>query len=69
MVVTFWITIIFVSFGLFAPANTIVISSLLMAALSMAGSIYLIVELDHPFAGMMKISSAPLRSTLAHLEQ
>jgi hypothetical protein len=69
VVVTFWMTIIFVSFGLFAPPNAMVISALLMAAMSMAASMYLIVELSHPFEGLMKISSAPLRYTLAHLSQ
>jgi hypothetical protein len=46
-----------------------VISALLMAAMSITASMYLIAELDHPFAGLMKISSAPVRYTLAHLGQ
>ena len=69
VVVTVWISVIFASFGLFAPMNTTVICALLMAAASMAASMYLIGELDHPFAGLMKISSAPVRYTLAHLGQ
>jgi hypothetical protein len=35
--------------------------------LSAAGSLFLIMELDTPYAGMIQVSSAPLRSALAHL--
>ena len=42
MVVVFWLAIIFASFGLFAPRNASVTAALFVAALSVAGSIYLI---------------------------
>jgi hypothetical protein len=64
VVLIFWLTMIFASFGLFARPNTIVIGSLLIFALSAAGAIYLILELGQPFAGLMEISSAPLRNAL-----
>jgi hypothetical protein len=67
IVVVFWLTIIFGSFGLFAPRNATVIAVLFVCALSVAGSIFLILEMDQPFKGMMKISSAPFRYTLSHL--
>jgi hypothetical protein len=66
-VLIFWLTMIFASFGLFARPNTIVIGSLLIFALSAAGAIYLILELGQPFAGLMEISSAPLRNALPPL--
>jgi hypothetical protein len=69
VVVVFWLTIIFGSFGLFAPRNVTVVAVLFLCALSVAGSIFLILEMDHPFEGLMKISSAPLRYTLSHLGQ
>ncbi len=64
VVLIFWLTIIFASFSLFAQPNVIVIGSLLIFALSAAGAIYLVLELGQPFAGLMQISSAPLRSAL-----
>ncbi|TYL96144.1 DUF4239 domain-containing protein [Bradyrhizobium rifense] len=67
VVLIFWLTMIFASFGLFARPNAIVISSLLIFALSAAGAIYLILELGQPFAGLMEISSAPLRNALPPL--
>ena len=69
VVVVFWLTIIFGSFGLFAPRNGTVVAVLLLCALSVAGAIFLILEMDQPFTGLMKISSAPVRYTLSHLGQ
>ncbi len=69
VVVVFWLMIIFGSFGLFSPRNATVVAVLFLCALSVAGSIFLILELDQPFEGMVKISSAPLRYTLSHLGQ
>lgn len=67
LVVVFWLTIIFISFGLFAPINTTVIATLLVCALSVSGAIFLILELDRPFEGLLQISSAPLRNALGQL--
>ncbi|MEI6085843.1 MAG: hypothetical protein WCS70_16280, partial [Verrucomicrobiota bacterium] len=67
VVVIVWLTIIYLSIGLFAPANATVIISLLLAALAAAGAIFLILELDQPFSGVMTISAEPLRNALQHL--
>jgi hypothetical protein len=67
VVVVFWLTILFGSFGLFAPRNATVITVLFLCALSVAGSIFLILEMDHPFDGLMKVSSAPIRYALSQL--
>lgn len=69
VVLIFWLSIIFASFSLFAPPNTIVVGSLFIFALSAAGAIYLILELGQPFAGLMQIPSAPLRNALTPLQQ
>ncbi len=67
VVLVFWLTIIFMSFGLFAPHNLTVVATLLVCALSVSGAIFLILELDQPFEGLIRISSAPVQSALAHL--
>ena len=69
VVMVFWLTIIFTSFGLFAPSNATVIAILFVCALSVSGAIYLILQLDSPFAGLMQISDAPLRSAIARIGQ
>jgi len=69
IVLIFWLTIIFIGFGLFAPRNAIVIVSLLVSALSVSGAIFLILELYSPYTGIIHVSDAPLRSALANLGQ
>jgi hypothetical protein len=65
VVMVFWLAVIFTSFGLFAPYNATVVATLFLCALSVSGAIFLILELDSPFAGLMQISDAPLRNALA----
>jgi hypothetical protein len=67
VVLVFWLCIIFASFGLFAPHNATVIAALCVSALSVAGAIFLILELDRSFEGLLQVSSAPLRAALAQL--
>jgi hypothetical protein len=67
VIVIGWLAIIFVSVGLFAPRNPTVIIALMMAAMSVAGAVFLILELDLAFDGIVKISSAPMRNALEHL--
>jgi len=69
VVVVFWLCIIFASFGLYAPGNTTVVVTLCVCALSVSGAIFLIMELDRSFEGIIRISDAPLRAALAHLGQ
>jgi hypothetical protein len=66
-VLALWLTIIFLSFSLFSRLNTTVVVALFIVALSAAGAIFLILELSRPFAGLMQISSEPLRNALAPL--
>ena len=46
----FWLTIVFASFGLFAPANSTTIVALLLCAVAVSGGIVLIEELDNPLS-------------------
>ncbi len=65
VVLVFWLTILFVGYGLLAPPNATVVALLLVCALSVAGALLLILELDRPFEGIMRVSSAPLQDALA----
>jgi Protein of unknown function (DUF4239) len=68
-VLVFWISVLFVGFGLFARANATVIVALFIGALSVSSAIFLILELNHPYLGLMRISGAPLRNALAQIGQ
>ncbi|MBL9175801.1 MAG: hypothetical protein JNL10_19820 [Verrucomicrobiales bacterium] len=64
IVVISWLAFIFLSFGLFAPNNAVTLVSLLIAAVSVAGSIFLIFELDRPFNGFIQIPPEILHRAL-----
>lgn len=68
-VLVFWLIATFVSFGIFAPPNTTVIASLFVSALSVSAAIFLMLEMYAPYAGLIHVSSAPLRAALASLGQ
>jgi len=69
VILVFWAAVTFVSLGLYAPSNGTVIATLIVGALSMSAAMFLIMELAQPFQGFIRVSSAPLRSALAHLGQ
>jgi hypothetical protein len=67
VVVVFWLTATFATFGLFAPRNGTVVSVLFIASLSVSAAVFLILELDGPFEGVIRVASAPLRYALANV--
>ena len=66
-VVVFWLTILFAGFTLFSPINPTSAGVLMVIALSAAGAIFLILELNQPFSGLMQLSPEPLRKALGVL--
>ena len=67
VMLVFWLTAIFISFGLFAPTNGTVVASLLISALSVCGAIFIFLEMQRPYEGLIQVSSAPLRAALTQL--
>lgn len=68
-ILLFWLTLTFASFGLLAPPNATVIAVLFLCALSIAGAVFLILEMGRPFEGLITVSADPLRYAYAHLNQ
>ena len=66
-ILIFWLSIIFTSFGLFVRAGPIVIGTFVVGALSVAGALFLILEMNQPFAGMFRIPTDTLSHALAPL--
>ncbi len=65
----FWLTALHMSFGLFAPRNAMVVTVMFICAVSVSGAIFLILEMNHPLSGIIKVSSAPMLKALEHLGQ
>jgi hypothetical protein len=62
-----WLFVLFISFGLFAPRNPLVVVALLVCALSIAGAVTLIVDMDSPFEGIIVVSAQPMQEALAQM--
>ena len=69
VILLFWLTITFSSFGLFAPRNATVLAVLFVCALSVGSAVFLVLEMDAPFDGWLRVSAAPSRYAYAHLNQ
>jgi hypothetical protein len=69
VVLIVWLAVLFVSFDLLAPRNATVVAALLLCALSVSGSIFLILEMSRPLEGLTKVSSVPLHYALSQLGQ
>ncbi|MBC9209573.1 hypothetical protein IBL26_22205 [Roseomonas aerophila] len=62
-----WLVFIFASFGYRSPRNVVVVGSLLLSAGLIAGSIYLILDMDVPFSGLIQVEDTPMRRALAEM--
>jgi hypothetical protein len=69
VVMVFWLTIIFIAWGLLTPPNPTVIVTMLVVAVSVSSAIFLILEMYSPYGGLIQVPSAPLRAALAQLGQ
>jgi hypothetical protein len=65
VVLVFWLAVLFASLGLLSPRNLTAITALFTCAVSMSGAIFLIMELNRPLEGSIKVSSAPLHKALS----
>lgn len=64
VIMVFWMALTYASIGLFAPPNGTAVAAQLLAALAVAGALFLILELDDPFSGLVRISSEPMVNAL-----
>jgi len=64
-----WLTLVFISSGLFARRNHTVVASFFAAAFSVSGAVWLIWEMYAPYSGVIRVPDAALRSVLSHLGQ
>ena len=67
MAVVSWLVVIFFCFSLVAPPNNTTTLALVASAFSVACALFLILELDHPLSGLIRIPSEPMINVLNHL--
>ena len=64
MLVVFWLCVLFISFGLFAPPNMTVTVVMFLCALAVAGAVQMTLDLSRPFVGTVRLSSQPMKYAL-----
>lgn len=67
VVVVTWLVVIFLSFSLLAPPNATATIAMIISAFSVAGAIFLILQLDRPFSSVIAIPSAPVVNAMSQL--
>lgn len=64
-----WLTVTFTTFGVLAPRNRTVVVVLFVCAMSVAGAIFLVLEMDSPFEGLITVSPGPMNYALEHMNK
>jgi len=64
-----WLTVTFTTFGLLAPRNPTILCVLFVCALSVSGAIFLVLEMDAPFDGLIVVSREPMDFALEHMNK
>jgi Protein of unknown function (DUF4239) len=69
LVLMFWLIALFLGFGLLSPRNATVLVVLFVSALSVAAAMFIILDLNQPFDGLIRVSIDPVRDALAELNK
>jgi len=69
VVLLFWVSMLYASYGLLAPRNLTVAVVQFIGAISLSGAIFLILEMNRPLDGMIKVSSAPMLKALEFIDK
>ncbi len=64
-----WLTILFTCLGVLCPRNTTAVGALTVSALAMAVAIFLLMELSHPFDGLIQVPHAPLDKAIELMQR
>lgn len=69
IILVFWLSLLFFTFGLLSPVNSTVICFLIFCALSVAAAVFLVTDMAHPYLGVIQVSDEPLRKALDRLSK
>jgi hypothetical protein len=69
IILVLWLILLYVSFGLYAPRNATAVAVLFIGACAISAAIFLVLELNRPLEGFLKVSNVPLIDALRHIGQ
>jgi hypothetical protein len=64
LVICSWSVLLFLGYGLLSRLSVMTIAVLAFGAFSVAGAIFLIIELRHPYSGLIRVPAAALLETI-----
>jgi hypothetical protein len=67
IVLTVWIAALFMSFGINAPQHATMYAVFLILSVAIGSAIFLVMEMDRPFQGLMQVSGQPIETALRHM--
>ncbi|SEC37545.1 Protein of unknown function [Rhizobiales bacterium GAS191] len=68
IVVIFWLSMLFLSYAVFAPLNATVIGAMLICAVSVSIAVNLTYDMDRPFTGFIRVSPLPMQQALEQMQ-
>ena len=69
VIVVFWLALLFLSFGLFAPRNATAVAALFLCAAAVAAAVEVTLDLNKPFQGLIRISNNPMKHAIREVSQ
>ena len=69
ILLVFWLTLLFASYGLFAPRDVVATVALFLCAVAVAGGVEMVLDMDYPFGGLVHVSSDPMLRAIASLSE
>ena len=63
----FWVSVLFLGFGLVAPFHATSITAISLGALSVSVAVFVILELGEPYRGFIQLSDLPVRNVLTQM--
>jgi hypothetical protein len=69
VILILWVSTLFLGFGLFARLNGTVAGSFFVGSVCVAAAIFLILELNSPFSGLMRLSDGPVLYAISRIGQ
>ena len=63
-VLTTWVALIFASFGLDGPRNATVVCTFAVCALAIGAAVFLVLEMEGPFEGLIRVADRPVEVAL-----
>lgn len=67
VILVLWIAALFVSFGLNAPQHATMYAVFLVLSFAIGSAMFLVLEMDRPFIGLLRISGQPIETALGHM--